>query len=357
MTCGRSFVGLAFCLALLAIPNKGIGQATRLASSSGASDTSLSASGVQVRAASSGVSEAPGGAVRRFEIGGQFADTQLAHCSSWISGGCPSEVQYAMGPGIAFNMNRHLALDGVYNVMLGFQSPGDTSTGGRESELLFGVRAEVRAKRYGLLAYARPGVVHWNAIQTGYFAAPGSLYQMIQFTAVTYFASEVGGGVEYFPSARVHVRAEMGDLLISRSRHCNSCAAWTNNLQTSVGVYVGIGKVVGNGTFDAGREPAHRFFDRTNVLLMAAGLLGQSADMITTQRFHSHGIQEGDPLARPWVDKGWAGQIGLAVIYSGAEIAAMYGLHKMGHHRVERLVPLVTGSEGAYRGYSNLQDY
>jgi hypothetical protein len=263
-----------------------------------------------------------------------------------------------MGPGIALNLNRHLALDGVFNTMLGFQSPGvDYSTGGRGSELLVGLRAEARAKNYGLFAFARPGAVHWNALQMGYFTAPGSLYQMISFEAKTYFASEIGGGVEYSPSARVHVRAEMGDLLISRSRRCGNCAAWTNNLQTSMGVYVGLGKVVGKGSFDIGREPAHRFFDKTNLLLIGVSLLGQSADMITTQRFHSHGIQEGDPLARPWVDKGWAGQIGLAVIYNGAEIAAMYGLHKMGHHRVERLVPLVTGSEGAYRGYRNLQNY
>jgi hypothetical protein len=252
-----------------------------------------------------------------------------------------------MGPGIALNLNRHLALDGVYNVMLGFQYPG----GGRESELLFGVRAEARAKRYGLLAFALPGVVHWNAFQTGYFAEPGSLYQMIQFSTKTYFASDAGGGVEYFPSARVHVRAEMGDLLISRS------GAWTNNLQTSVGVYSGIGKMVGNGTFDVGRGPAHRFFDKTDVLLMTVSLLGQSADMITTQRFHSHGHQEADPFARPFVDAGWGGQIGLAVIYNAAEIAAIYGLHRMGHHRVERLVPLAVGAEGAFSGYHNLQGF
>jgi hypothetical protein len=128
-------------------------------------------------------------------------------------------------------------------------------------------------------------------------------------------------------------------------------------LQTSVGVYAGIGKVVGNGTFDVGREPAHRFFDKTDVLLMTVSLLGQSADMITTQRFHSHGFQEADPFARPFVDAGWGGQIGLAAINNGLEIGVMYALHKMGHHRVERLVPLVVGAEGAFSGYHNLQGF
>jgi hypothetical protein len=254
------------------------------------------------------------------------------------------------------NLNRHLALDGVFNVLLGYQPPGvDYSTGGRGTELLVGIRAEARAKTYGLFAFARPGMVHWNALSNGFFTVPGALYQMTSFKEATYFASEIGGGVEFFPSARVDVRAEMGDLLISRS--CSNCEVWTNNLQTSVGVYAGLGKVLGKGSFDVGREPAHRLFDRTNLLLIGVSLLGQSADMITTQRFHSHGIQEGDPLARPWVNKGWGGQIGLAVLYNSAQIGVMFSLHKMGHHRVERLVPLVAGTEGAYRGYRNLQDF
>jgi hypothetical protein len=354
MTCGRySFAGLVVCLTLVATPNHGIGQALGVASGAGGSSPSVP--GVQVPVAPLSATGVGASGVRRFEIGGQFTDTKLGQCNYQE---CLSEVQYAMGSGIALNLNRHLALEGLYNVMLGFQTPGvDYSTGGRGSELLFGVRAEARAKRYGLIAFARPGVVHWNALSTGYLTVPGSLYQMFNFTEKTYFASELGGGVEYYPSARVHVRAEMGDLLISRSRYCGNCAAWTNNVQTSVGVYAGIGKMLGKGTFDVGREPAHRFFDKTNVLLMTVSVLGQSADMITTQRFRSHGIQEGDPLARPLVDRGWAGQIGLAVIYNAAEIATMYGLHKMGHHTVERLLPIVPAAEGGYRGYNNLQPF
>jgi hypothetical protein len=108
--------------------------------------------------------------------------------------------------------------------------------------------------------------------------------------------------------------------------------------------------------FDSDGGQSHRFFDNTNLLLIGASLLGQSADQITTRRFLSHGGQEQDPLSRPFVDQGWGGQVGIAAIENTAQIFVMYRLHKMGHHRIERILLLVTAFAHGNMGYRNLQN-
>ena len=48
---------------------------------------------------------------------------------------------------------------------------------------------------------------------------------------------------------------------------------------------------------------------------------------------------------------GWGGQIAVAGIVNTAQVAVMYGMHRMGYHRVERVPPiaLTLGSiKGAY---------
>jgi len=79
------------------------------------------------------------------------------------------------------------------------------------------------------------------------------------------------------------------------------------------------------------------------------------ADAVTTERRISHGWGEQDPLARPFADQGWGGMIGLGIIENTAQILVMYRLHKMGHHRIERTLPLVTALLGGRQGYHNLQ--
>lgn len=300
--------------------------------------------------------DAPSASVRRFEFGAQFTDIQLATC--YLKAGCDylPIPQSAAGLAVAFNLNTHLAVDASYNTFWGFDSyPYTWDYGGRGSEFLVGIHARARAGRYGLSAFERPGFGHWNNV-----TQQGSLGSNVIYAPATYFANEAGGGVDYFASERVRVSVELGDVMIDRRDHHfdePGFTTWTNNLQTSVGVYVGVGQSIFPKLSAADAQLRNRFFDKTNLLLIVASMLGQSADDVTTQRFHSHGIPEGDPLARPFVDKGWAGQIGLAAIYNAEEISVMYALHRMRYHKVERLVPIAVGAEGAYRGYRNLQSF
>ena len=291
--------------------------------------------------------DAPDSAVRRFEIGGQYTDFVLG------AAGQTGASLSAFGPGFALNLNRHLALDASYSVM---ELPSCLFTGcsgGRESVFIAGARAEAREKHYGIFAYGRPGVVHRNA-STLIEPVPGFTTTTVNLPGSSQFVSDVGGGVEYFVSSRVHAKVELGDLL--QFQTCASCSTWTNHVQFSTGVYAVIGKPLSGKSFDVDEgEWPHRFFDKTNLLLFGASLLGQSADAITSQRNRSHGSEETDPLARPFVDQGWGGQIGLGVIENTAQFFVMYRLHKMGHHRIERLVPLVSGFVGGNQGYHNLQ--
>ncbi len=86
----------------------------------------------------------------------------------------------------------------------------------------------------------------------------------------------------------------------------------------------------------------HRFFDRTNVTLTVVEIGAMLADGATTQ----HGLKkypgsrEGNPLARPFVNAGWPGMIaGGAMVVSG-EVGLRYLLHRKGHHRWERWIPV-----------------
>ncbi len=120
-------------------------------------------------------------------------------------------------------------------------------------------------------------------------------------------------------------------------------------------MFATIGRPVPGRPFDIDEERSHRFFSKTNLLVFGVSLLGMSADAITTQRFVSRGQQEQDPIARPFVDQGWPGQLELEAADTAAQIFIMYRLHKMGHHRIEKLVPLAMGIAGGQSAYHNLQ--
>ena len=64
---------------------------------------------------------------------------------------------------------------------------------------------------------------------------------------------------------------------------------------------------------------------------------------------------ESNPIARPFVAHGWGGQLSLAVIVNSAQAAAMYTIHRMGYHKVERVVPLALAAGSGIEAYRNLQ--
>jgi hypothetical protein len=77
-----------------------------------------------------------------------------------------------------------------------------------------------------------------------------------------------------------------------------------------------------------------------------AGLV--AADAITTQRGLSNGFREANPIMRPFVTRGVAGQAVGSAIGFGAGMGTVYLLHKTNHHKAERIaMRLIVGVQSA----------
>jgi hypothetical protein len=105
----------------------------------------------------------------------------------------------------------------------------------------------------------------------------------------------------------------------------------------------------------------HRFFDAINIALIGIESGALLADGIYTQRALTDypGIfHEADPIARPFVSRGWPGQIAGGALFVTADVGLRYLFHRKTHHRLERLVPLVLtvyGTAGAIHGARELR--
>jgi hypothetical protein len=85
--------------------------------------------------------------------------------------------------------------------------------------------------------------------------------------------------------------------------------------------------------------------NKVNFSIFSAELL---ADAITTQRGLNQGMREANPLARPFVTHGAAGQAGASALSLAAGMGAAYLLHRTHHHKAERIaVRLMITGEGA----------
>jgi hypothetical protein len=280
----------------------------------------------------------------RFEVGLQTAQVRT-YCVGTTDETCeiPS---FALGLSGTWNVKRFLAIDANYVVTPSAGTASTNAYGGRISELMAGVRMEARAKHYGYFIEAQPGYLRWHNVITGvYNPTPDSF--AFGFGSVTHFISDVGLGMEYSPSSRIHIRGELADLIYRYSSQSS-----VNDFQPSISISYGLGKSLSWASpGDAGAR--HPFFTPLNDTLLVGSGLAISADAITTQRFIARGHREGDPLARPLVKYGWSGQIAASSLELGAETFAMYGLNRIRHHWIERLLPVGVATTHAVLAYNN----
>jgi hypothetical protein len=115
----------------------------------------------------------------------------------------------------------------------------------------------------------------------------------------------------------------------------------------------------------------HKFMDKTNIFLTAAEIAALTVDGYQTQEAinpHTEYFwinnqwvpvivrhREGDPIARPFVNAGWPGQIAGGTLFIGADVALRYLLHRKKHHRAERMLPLIIISYGTACSIHNAQ--
>lgn len=86
-------------------------------------------------------------------------------------------------------------------------------------------------------------------------------------------------------------------------------------------------------------SPSHVFFEKRNQIRLAtlAGLV--AADGVTTHHvLFVDGGRELNPLARPLVMQGAGGQVAASFLGYGVGMGTSYLFHKMGHHKMERMV-------------------
>lgn len=266
--------------------------------------------------------------IRRFEIG--FDSPAVRTQYSRYGECCPA---LAVGIGGSVNLNRRFSIDTQLIRTTGQTVSASNFYGGHIVEFLSGARAEIRARRYGYFVRAQAGFQRWDRVITGVvFPTPNTF--AFQWGSRTNFTTDVGAGFEFAATDRIHLRAGVDDLLIRADR-----SDWTNAVQPDAGIYVGLGRPVAWHPPVYSAKAAHPFWDPWNTIVVAGSELAMTADSITTQRFISRGQSEGNPLAAPLVKYGWSGQISLQGMETSAEILGIYGLHRIGHHWIERLVP------------------
>lgn len=287
----------------------------------------------------------PAAEISRFEVGSQTTDIRTG-CIGQKECFLPSA---GLGLGGVLNVSAHFAIDANWNVTPSSSNGSNNLDGGRATEFLAGVRAEVRSRHFGYFLEAQPGVLRWDHVIESATITPSTI--TFTYGAENRFVSAVGAGFEYSPAARVHVRGNVSDLVEKQNE------VWKNNLQPTVGVYFGVGQPMPFREPVYKPEMTHSFFDRTNVTLLIGNQLASTADSVTTYQFLQRGVQEGDPVTRPLVKYGAPGLVSFQVIETGLEIVGMYGLHRLGQHWIERALPFCVGADHAVFAYNNTKHY
>lgn len=98
------------------------------------------------------------------------------------------------------------------------------------------------------------------------------------------------------------------------------------------------------------RPPApHKFLDGPNVLIFGVSAAMMAADLATTrQALQVPGTRELNPLAHSTTSFS-----ALKIAAFGAGIGIAYAMHKTGHHKAERIVPLVLGIPSGFAAAHN----
>jgi hypothetical protein len=247
-----------------------------------------------------------------------------------------------------------------------FIYPDGSVSGGRPLHFVAGPTFAARSGNWAITASPRVGFVSYGKVP--YFVpgtvTPGTSNIPLSTTVRdTFLVASASFGVERMVAKKVKVRLELGDEFRdygqAQFRGLTPPTPWpdmwTSSLTFASGVSYSLGRPLRPEPPAVNVEPPHRFMDKTNVFLLTASLLAQTADAVTTQRFIRFGEHEGNAIARPLVEQGWPGQIALGALFTSAEVGTMYVMHRWGHHRVERLIPIIDAASSGSLAYLNAQ--
>jgi hypothetical protein len=158
---------------------------------------------------------------RPIEVGGFLTTIDLRDSIGEKPGG--------FGGRFTYNFTNNFAFDS--EVAYFPENPGGNFG---QTVALAGLRAGIRSERYGGFAKVRPGVVRFG----------GAFFRVRNDGSQNYFAVDVGGVLEFYPSPRVIVRFDIGDTIIPFGNNIINTGGLpsairlgtTHNLQGSIGV-------------------------------------------------------------------------------------------------------------------------
>jgi hypothetical protein len=175
---------------------------------------------------------------RKAEIGAQFTVLKVSTDQEGEFA-LPNDIQDTLlGGGLRFgyNITDNLAIETEGSI---FVRPSDRE--GRRSQGLFGIKLGARREAAGFFAKVRPGFIRFDRILTSVRGNPN-----VQERTNVYFALDIGGVVEVYPSPRSIVRLDIGDTIVRiTNRHIEGFepgaipilrTKYSHNFQLSAGV-------------------------------------------------------------------------------------------------------------------------
>jgi hypothetical protein len=136
----------------------------------------------------------------RFELGAHYST--IRETNSNLHGTNLS----GFGGSFDWNLTRRLAFDSQVDFFPERATPLVLVQGGRTLEAVFGIRAKaIQTRHFSVFGLVRPGLLHFTQVDV----LSGAVSPLYVTQPATYFALNLGGGIEFYPSPRWILRAEV----------------------------------------------------------------------------------------------------------------------------------------------------
>jgi hypothetical protein len=290
----------------------------------------------------------------RVEVGGQVSGLGVFLNDATLD---RADAPAGIGGWLDVGITQRLALDTQVMWFPTNEQVEFESQGGKTLLLSVGLRIKlVASPRFFMYGVIAPGFVHFTTTNTGTTDTSLRLGGAV-IGGATHPMLHAGWGFEFYPTSRWIARFEFGasgyrtpgfyNVEPDGTGYTAATSETLNEVSASIGYRVGsLHGSIPRESFVTERDaPAtpHAFFDAADIALDVAEAGTLIADYVTTQvgfKRNPQAFVETNPIQRPFVRAGWAGEILSATLFSTADLGLQYALHRAGHHRAERLLAL-----------------
>lgn len=140
----------------------------------------------------------------------QFTRTEFGFESSTLFGNrIQTKTDSGIGGRFTYNLAANLALEADANHYVTRGTVFSVQADGRATSAFFGPKAGIRKNRFGIFFKARPGFVSFSDVLTS-----ASVQGDLSTARKTHAAFDLGGVFELYPSRRMIVRIDVGEVLV-----------------------------------------------------------------------------------------------------------------------------------------------